>query len=59
MKQLDKEMQRTDELLYQMLPRVIAERLRSGDPSVTNCEVLQIILHYCITLYYKLHISIA
>lgn len=32
-------MRRTDELLYQMIPRTIADRLRAGEPAVETCQV--------------------
>lgn len=32
-------MRRTDELLYQMIPRSVAERLRAGEAAVDTCEV--------------------
>ncbi|OON18278.1 heme NO binding associated [Opisthorchis viverrini] len=35
---LDEEMKRTDELLYQMIPKAVAERLRNGEPAVATCE---------------------
>ena len=40
MKKLDKEMQKTDKLLYSMIPRTVADRLRSGDLAVNTCEVV-------------------
>nr|ACC95433.1 soluble guanylyl cyclase beta-3 subunit [Lymnaea stagnalis] len=36
---LDQEMQRTDALLYQMIPKPVADRLRRGVPSVETCQV--------------------
>ena len=39
MKMLDDEMKRTDALLYQMIPKPVADRLRSGEPSVDTCQV--------------------
>lgn len=39
MKKLDAEMRKTDQLLYQMIPKSVADRLRSGEPSVSTCEV--------------------
>lgn len=39
MKKLDIEMKRTDQLLYQMIPKKIADRLRSGEPVMNLCEV--------------------
>ena len=38
-RKLDQEMKRTDQLLYQMIPKQVADRLRSGEPSVSTCEV--------------------
>jgi Heme NO binding associated len=36
---LDEEMRRTDQLLYQMIPRQIADRLRAGEPALDTCQV--------------------
>ncbi|XP_077994612.1 soluble guanylate cyclase 88E-like [Glandiceps talaboti] len=41
MKKLDIEMKRTDSLLYQMIPRQVAERLRRGEPALSTCEVFK------------------
>ncbi|XP_023220643.1 soluble guanylate cyclase 88E-like [Centruroides sculpturatus] len=38
MKKLDIEMKRTDELLYQMIPKQVADRLRKGEASVETCQ---------------------
>ena len=39
MKALDDEMKRTDNLLYQMIPKSVAERLRKGEPAMNTCQV--------------------
>lgn len=46
-------MRRTDELLYQMIPKQVADRLRRGENPIDTCEVsvpqnniLNIILYY-------------
>ncbi|KAK3581513.1 hypothetical protein CHS0354_031857 [Potamilus streckersoni] len=39
MLKLDLEMKRTDSLLYQMIPKSVADRLRRGEPAITTCEV--------------------
>lgn len=39
MKKLDLEMKRTDLLLYQMIPKKIADQLRSGEKASNLCEV--------------------
>ena len=39
MKKLDIEMKKTDQLLYQMIPQKVADRLRSGEPVMNLCEV--------------------
>jgi len=39
MKQLDEEMKKTDELLYQMIPEKVADRIRRGENPVDTCEV--------------------
>ncbi|CAN8004282.1 unnamed protein product, partial [Ixodes pacificus] len=38
MRKLDIEMKRTDELLYQMIPKAVADQLRSGETSVNTCQ---------------------
>eukprot|EP00794_Sanderia_malayensis_P012303 gene12303-13572_t len=38
MKKLDQEMQKTDKLLYSMIPKTVANRLRKGDLAVNTCE---------------------
>jgi guanylate cyclase len=40
MKKLDVEMKKTDELLYQMIPKKVADRLRLGEPVMNLCEVV-------------------
>ena len=39
MKKLDEEMKRTDELLYQMIPKQVADRLRKGENPIDTCQV--------------------
>jgi guanylate cyclase len=39
MKKLDEEMRRTDELLYQMIPKQVADRIRRGENPVDTCKV--------------------
>lgn len=39
MKELDIEKRRTDSLLYQMIPRSVADRLRQGEPALNTCEM--------------------
>lgn len=39
MRKLDLEMKRTDSLLYQMIPKTVADRLRKGEAAVNTCEV--------------------
>ena len=39
MRKLDTEMKKTDSLLYQMIPKKIADRLRSGEKADNLCEV--------------------
>ncbi|XP_064482447.1 soluble guanylate cyclase 88E-like isoform X2 [Ornithodoros turicata] len=38
MRKLDNEMRRTDELLYQMIPKVVADQLRTGETAVNTCQ---------------------
>ncbi len=51
MKKLDIEMKKTDLLLYQMIPKKIADRLRSGEKAADLCEV-------CIHLLSSIHSDI-
>ena len=37
--QLDEVQQRTDELLYQMIPKTVATKLRSGEDTLSLCEL--------------------
>ena len=39
MNKLDSEMKKTDKLLYQMIPKKIADQLRSGKKAADLCEV--------------------
>ena len=39
LKTLDKEMKKTDDLLYQMIPKSIAQQLRRGVSPVDTCKV--------------------
>ena len=39
MKNLDSEIKKADNLLYRLLPRTVAERLRNGEPTINMCEV--------------------
>ncbi|TPP62439.1 putative Soluble guanylyl cyclase beta subunit [Fasciola gigantica] len=38
LRRLDEEVRRTDELLYRMIPKAVAKRLRSGAQAVDTCE---------------------
>ncbi|XP_074660375.1 soluble guanylate cyclase 88E-like [Tubulanus polymorphus] len=48
MKRLHVEMKRTDQLLYQMIPRSVAERLRRGEDPVATCETFE-----CVTVLFS------
>jgi guanylate cyclase len=39
MKNLDSEIKKADNLLYRLLPKTVAERLRNGEPTINMCEV--------------------
>ena len=39
MHDVDQEMKRTDALLYQMIPKAVAVRLRNGEPAINTCQV--------------------
>lgn len=46
MKMLDYEMKKTDDLLYRMIPKPVAKRLRKGEPAVNTCEVRAVCVHF-------------
>jgi guanylate cyclase len=39
MKKLEETRKQADELLYRMIPKRVADRLRNGEPSISLCEV--------------------
>ena len=41
MRKLDNVQRKTDELVYQMIPRAVARRLRNGENPMDTCEVRQ------------------
>ena len=40
---IDQEMKRTDQLLYQMIPKSVALRLRKGEPAMSTCKVSELV----------------
>ncbi|KFM56845.1 Soluble guanylate cyclase 88E, partial [Stegodyphus mimosarum] len=48
MRKLDIEMKRTDELLYQMIPKQVADRLRRGEAAVDTCQYFD-----CVTVLFS------
>ena len=44
-RKLEEEKRRTEELLYSMMPREIAERMKNGDRELTTCEVGMCLFH--------------
>lgn len=36
--QLETSIKKTDELLYQMIPKLIADKLRNGEPPLSTCQ---------------------
>ncbi len=46
MKKLDVEMKKTDQLLYQMIPKKIAERIKGGEPVMNLVEVFYCVLKF-------------
>lgn len=40
MNKLEQERQRSEQLLYRMMPKVVADRLRDGQKAIETCEVL-------------------
>lgn len=51
MKMLDYEMKKTDDLLYRMIPKPVAKRLRKGEPAVNTCEVRMETVWQMINIY--------
>ncbi len=41
LKKIDDIVKKTDELLYQMIPKTVAERLRKGESPMDTCEVFE------------------
>jgi len=41
MKKLNKEREKSDELLHQMIPKEIADRLKRGESPIDTCEVMR------------------
>ncbi|XP_033127233.1 soluble guanylate cyclase 88E-like [Anneissia japonica] len=48
MRQLDAEIKKTDALLYQMIPKPVAKKLRNGDSVESTCEVFP-----CVTILFS------
>ncbi|XP_071956081.1 soluble guanylate cyclase 88E-like isoform X2 [Antedon mediterranea] len=48
MRKLDVEVKKTDSLLYQMIPKPVAEKLRKGDSATSTCEVFP-----CVTILFS------
>jgi guanylate cyclase len=42
MEKLNKERQKSEELLYRMIPKQIADRLKQGESPIDTCEVIVI-----------------
>lgn len=40
MAKLEQERQRSDQLLYRMMPKAVADRLKDGQKAIETCEVL-------------------
>ena len=51
MKKLDVEMKRTDQLLYQMIPKTVADRLRGGEAVMNLCEVNHSLIPWMINFF--------
>ena len=45
MKKVDIEMKRSDELLSQMIPKAVADKVKKGLNPVDSCEVLILFMH--------------
>ncbi|KAL8614432.1 hypothetical protein ACOMHN_007768 [Nucella lapillus] len=48
MKKLDEEIRTTDEFVYQMIPKPVADRLRQGDSAVNTCQSFD-----CVTILFS------
>ena len=46
MKRVDIEMKRSDELLAQMIPKAVADKVKKGLNPVDTCEVCKVYSHY-------------
>ena len=42
-KQLEDSINKTDELIYQMIPKQIADKLRNGETPLNTCQVSKIV----------------
>jgi guanylate cyclase len=57
MKKLDDEMKKADQLLYQMIPKKIADRVRDGGSVINTCEVFnQMFITIKMTLFHLMQI---
>jgi hypothetical protein len=52
MAKLREERKRTDLLLYQLLPKTVADQLRKGESAVSSCEVLMKVNYMIYSLFY-------
>lgn len=50
---LDRWKSRGDELLYSMIPRTVADRLRRGQNPLTTCQVFVFLIHIYFIMYSK------
>lgn len=53
MNKLEQERQRSEQLLYRMMPKVVADRLRDGQKAIETCEVLWEVV--CALMAFVLH----
>ena len=51
MKKVDIEMKRSDELLSQMIPKAVADKVKKGLNPVDTCEVFILFVHKIIVTY--------
>ena len=59
MSRLDAEKERNDQILYQLLPKTVAEKMRAGMDPLTCCEVDIVFLAYAFFfIFYRLHFAV-
>ena len=57
-KQLEDSIQKTDELIYQMIPKQIADKLRNGETPLNTCKVKRLIVFCSIIFKFFSHFQV-